>query len=124
VPWVVKVVAVVRRPGQTAEGLRAVLAAAEVAFTADCAVALALREAGASFRWNPYIGELGGNVYEVYPKLALTLPNHEDAQRPPDPAPIYEKLAACRDAIVARLEALAAAQGWTLLRMHTKRYGD
>jgi len=126
VPWVVKVVARVRRPGPTGTpaAVEAVLTAAEAALTVDCRTALASREVMADFRWHMRAFPQADNQIEVYPKCEVVLPMHEADPRPADPSAIYEKLRLCRDAIVARLEVLAAAQNWTIILMHKKSYGD
>jgi hypothetical protein len=121
--WIVKVVAVVRQAGRTAEGLRAIIAAGEAAFAADCRAALVGREVAPVLRWKFKAVQVATNTYELYPKAEITLPTHEADPRPADPTTIQEKLAACRDAIVARLEQLAAANGWTILRLRTDLYG-
>ena len=128
-PWVVKVVAQIRRTGPSGQpaALRTTLAAAQPLLTADCLAALAVLEPGASIEWSMYaeaVPQAGANITDVYPKAIVTLPSHEADPRPRDPTLIYTKLRLVRDAIIARIESLRIAGGWTILVLNSKQYGD
>ena len=127
-PWVVKVVARVRRPGQSAAQLQTRLGQAEGELAAGVVAAVLPLEPDATIAWSMRVFALppgtpdGNNVYEVYPKLIVTLPRWEATPRPADPSAIYAALRACRDALIARLTALTNTANWTLLSMHSKSY--
>jgi hypothetical protein len=122
-PWAVKVVARVRRAGQSEAQLRNRLLAAEGQLSAEVVAAILPSEPGATVRWSMRAVFLGGQDYEAYPKCIITLPSHEGDPRPLDPTPIYAKLRAVRDALITRLQSLGSTNGWTLLSVHFKLYG-
>jgi len=125
VPWPVKVVARIRRPGQSAAQLLTRLGQAEGELSAGVVAAVLPLEPGATVAWSMRVAAQpnapeGNNVYETYPKLLLTLPLREGG---PDEA-AYPALRAARDALLARLTALANTANWTVLQLFSKRYGD
>ena len=129
-PWAVKVVARVRRPGQSAAQLQTRLGQAESELSAGVVASLLPLEADATIAWHMRVFPIpagtpdGNNAFEVYPKLIVTLPRWESAPRPVDPNAIFAALRACRDALIARLQALAGTANWTVLFIHSKSYGD
>ena len=127
-PWVVKVVARVRRPGQSAAQLESRLGLAEGDLAAGVVAAILPLEPDATIAWHMRVFPVppgtsdGNNVYEVYPKLIVTLPRWEATPRPADPSAIFAALRACRDALIARLQTLANTANWTVIFVRGKDY--